>query len=131
VVELTAPDREIRERIAARELATKTGSADPALVDHLAARAVDSVRMLVAQLQRVLNAAEARSIPPSVALAREVLDGVPPGPPAEAPAAGQGRRPSGQRSSGIVAPSAAGARSREKMVWEWPELADRLLEDWR
>jgi hypothetical protein len=131
VVELAAPDREIRERVAARELAAKTGAADQALVDHLAARPVDSIRMLVAQLQRVLNAAEARSVPPSVALAREVLDGVPPGPPAEAPATGQARRPSGQRSSGIVAPTAGGARSREKMVWDWPELADRLLEDWR
>jgi len=131
VVDLAAPDREIRERVAARELAAKTGAADEALVDHLAARPVDSVRMLVAQLQRVLNAAEARNVPPSVALAREVLDGVLPGPPAEAPAAGQARRPSGQRSSGIVAPTAGGARSREKMVWDWPELADRLLEDWR
>jgi chromosomal replication initiator protein len=131
VVELSAPDRETRERVAARELQAKAGAADAALVDHLAARPVDSVRMLVAQLQRVLNAAEARSVPPSVALAREVLDGVPPGPPAEAPAAEPARRPSGQRSSGIVAPTAGGARSREKMVWEWPELADRLLEDWR
>jgi chromosomal replication initiation ATPase DnaA len=131
VVELAAPDREIRERVAARELVAKTGTADEALVDHLAARPVDSIRLLVAQLQRVLNAAEARNVPPSVALAREVLDGVPPGPPAEAPATAQPRRPSGQRSSGIVAPTAGGARSREKMVWDWPELADRLLEDWR
>jgi chromosomal replication initiation ATPase DnaA len=131
VVELGAPDREIRERVAARELAARTGAADEALVDHLAARPVDSIRLLVAQLQRVLNAAEARNVSPSAALAREVLDGVPPGPPAEAQAAGQGRRPSGQRSSGIVAPTAGGARSREKMVWEWPELADRLVEDWR
>jgi hypothetical protein len=90
---------------------------------------VDSIRMLVAQLQRVLNAAEARSVTPSVALAREILDGVPPGQAAEPPAA-QPRR-SGGRSSGIVAPTAGGARSREKMVWEWPELADRLLEEWR
>jgi chromosomal replication initiation ATPase DnaA len=131
VVELAAPDRELRERVAARELAAKTGTADQALVDHLAARPVDSIRLLVAQLQRVLNAAEARNVPPSVGLAREVLDGVPPGPPAEAPATGPARRPSGQRSSGIVAPTAGGARSREKMVWDWPELADRLLEDWR
>ena len=131
VVELSAPDREVRERIAARELATGTSTADEALVDHMAARPVDSVRMLVAQVQRVLNAAEARSLPPSIALAREVLDGVQPGPPAEEPMTGQGHRPSGQRSSGIVAPTAGGARSREKMVWEWPELADRLLEDWR
>ncbi len=131
VVELAAPDRETRGQVAARELAAKTGATDEALVDHLAARPVDSVRVLSAQLQRVLNAAEARSVPPSVALAREVLDGVPPGPPAEAPAAAPARRPPGQRSSGIVAPTAGGARSREKMVWEWPELADRLLEDWR
>ena len=131
VVDLAAPDREIRERVVARELAAKLGSADPAVVDHMASRAVDSVRMLVAQLQRVLNAAEARNAPPSVALAREVLDGLPPGPPAEAPAAAHTPRPPAQRSSGIVAPTAGGARSREKMVWEWPELADRLLEDWR
>jgi hypothetical protein len=131
VVELAAPDREVRERIAARELEAKSGAADPKLVDHLAARPVDSVRMLVAQVQRVLNAAEARSVPPSVPLAREVLEGVPPGLPPEGPSGGRTRRPSGQRTSGIVAPTAGGARSREKMVWEWPELGDRLLEDWR
>ncbi|MBA3317045.1 MAG: ATP-binding protein [Gemmatimonadales bacterium] len=131
VVELPPPDRMLRERVSARELEAKIGAADQALVDHLAARPVDSVRMLVAQVQRVLNAAEARNVPPSVALAREVLDGVAPGRPADAPRAGQTRRPPGQRGSGIVAPTAGGARSREKMVWEWPELADRLLEDWR
>ena len=131
VVELGVPDREVRERVAARELTAKIGAADSALVDHLAARPVDSIRVLVAQLQRVLNAAEARSVPPSVSLAREVLVGLPPGPPAEAPAKAQARRPPGQRTSGIVAPTAGGARSREKMVWDWPELADRLLEDWR
>jgi hypothetical protein len=91
---------------------------------------VESVRVLLAQLQRVLNAAEARGVPPSAPLAREVLDGIPPGPPAEEPAPPPSRRPA-HRSSGIVAPTAGGARSREKMVWEWPELADRLLEEWR
>jgi len=129
VVELPPPDREVRERVAARELQAKTGSADSSLVDHLAGRSVDSIRVLVAQLQRVLNAAEARSVPPSVALAHEVLDGVLPGQTSEVPTT-QPRRP-GSRSSGIVAPTAGGARSREKMVWEWPELADRLLEEWR
>jgi chromosomal replication initiator protein len=129
VVVLPAPDREVRERIAARELERKGGTADPVLVDHLAARPVDTVRMLVAQVQRVLNAAEARDVAPSVGLAREVLDGVAPDSPAGA--AGRSRRPSGQRSSGNVAPTAGGARSREKMVWEWPDLGDRVLEDWR
>jgi hypothetical protein len=41
----------------------------------------------------------------------------------------QERRPS-TRTSGIVAP-AGGARSREKMVWDWPEVGDRILEEWR
>ena len=130
VVELPVPDREVRERVAARELAAKAGGADAGLVDLLAARPVESVRVLLAQIQRVLNAAEARGVPPSASLAREVLDGIPPGPPAEEPAPPPSRRPA-HRSSGIVAPTAGGARSREKMVWEWPELADRLLEEWR
>ena len=130
VVELPVPDREVRERVAARELAAKAGGADAGLVDLLAARPVESVRVLLAQIQRVLNAAEARGVPPSASLAREVLDGIPPGPPAEEPAPPPSRRPA-HRSSGILAPTAGGARSREKMVWEWPELADRLLEEWR
>jgi hypothetical protein len=54
-----------------------------------------------------------------------VLDGV-------APAAAQPvRRPPAGRSSGIVAPSAGGARSREKMVWEWPDIGERTIEEWR
>ena len=130
VVELPVPDREVRERVAARELTAKAGEADAGLVDLLAVRPVESVRVFLAQLQRVLNAAEARGVPPSAPLAREVLDGIPPGPPAEEPAPPPSRR-SAHRSSGIVAPTAGGARSREKMVWEWPELADRLLEEWR
>jgi chromosomal replication initiation ATPase DnaA len=122
VVELPLPEREVRARVVARQLEAKAGVADAELVDHLSSRPVDSIRMLTTLLQRVLNAAEARSVPPSLALAREVLDGVPPGPPAEEPA----RRPAGHRTSGIVAPTAGGARSREKMVWEWPEIADRF-----
>ena len=131
VVQLPAPDPEVRASVVARELEGKGMAGDAALVQHFTSRPVDSIRMLVAQLQRVLNAAEARSVPPSVALAREVLDGVLPGTPAESAPAGPPRRPSGARSSGIVAPTAGGVRSREKMVWEWPELGDRLLEEWR
>ncbi len=131
VVQLPPPDPEVRERVVARELEAKGAPADAALVHHFASRPVDSIRMLVAQLHRVLNAAEARTVSPSVALAREVLDGVLPVSPTESAPAEAPRRPSGPRSSGIVAPTAGGVRSREKMVWEWPELGERLLEEWR
>ena len=66
------------------------------------------------------NAAEARNVAPS-------RGARPRGAGRRAPAAGRAPRRAGpaargQRSSGIVAPTAGGARSREKMVWEWPEL---------
>jgi chromosomal replication initiator protein len=130
VVELPAPDRGVREQVARRELASKAGEPDPALVEFFAARPAESVRLLLSQIHRVLNAAEARHTPASVTLAREVLDGVAAA-PAEEPAAAQPRRSGAHRVSGVVAPTAGGARSREKMVWEWPDLADRLIEDWR
>ncbi|HKU62651.1 MAG TPA: DnaA/Hda family protein [Gemmatimonadales bacterium] len=123
VVELPVPDPEVREAVVGRELSARVGVVDAELAAYLASRPADSVRVVVAQLQRVLNAAEARGAPATAALAREVLDGaVPPPPP---------RKPGPGRSSGIVAPTAGGARSREKTVWEWPEIGDRLLEEWR
>jgi chromosomal replication initiator protein len=123
VVELPPPDPEVREAVVARELSARVGSLDAELAAYLASRPADSVRVVVAQLQRVINAAEARGQGATAALAREVLDGVPPSLPA--------RKPGAHRSSGIVAPTAGGARSREKTVWEWPEIGDRLLEEWR
>jgi chromosomal replication initiator protein len=123
MVELPPPDPEVREAVVERELIARVGSLDPELAAYLASRPADSVRVVVAQLQRVLNAAEARGQGATAALAREVLDGVPPAPVA--------RKPGANRSSGIVAPTAGGARSREKTVWEWPEIGDRLLEEWR
>ena len=131
VVELPVPDGQVRDQVARKELAATGAEPDAALVEFLAARPAESVRVLVAQLHRVLNAAEARHVAPSAALAREVLDGIVPGPPAEEPVAVQPRRSGAHRTSGIVAPTAGGARSREKMVWEWPDLTDRLIEDWR
>jgi hypothetical protein len=75
--------------------------------------------VVLAQLQRVLTAAEARNEPPTAALAREILDGAVPAAPRRAPPT---------RASGIVAPSTGGARSREKMVWEWPDIGERSLQ---
>ena len=122
VVTLPAPDPEVRAAVVARELAARAGSADQELIECLASRPADSVRVVLAQVQRVLNAADARNEPPTAALAREILDGV----VAAAP-----RRAAPTRSSGIVAPSTGGVRSREKMVWEWPDIGERTLEEWR
>ncbi len=121
VAELTEPDREVRRGVAERLLAQQQVRADAALLDYLADRPADSVRALAAMVQRVVGAATAQERPLTAGLAREELEGQ--------AAAGERRRTSGFRTSGIVVSSAGGIRSREKMVWDWPEPSDRVLEE--
>jgi chromosomal replication initiator protein DnaA len=123
VVELPAPDAIVRERVLARDLEAKLGASDAELAAYLASRPADSIRAAQGLLQRVLDAAASKGVPPTAALARELLEE----PPAAAPAP---RRASG-RSSGIVGAGANDTRSREKMGWEWPEVAERVIEEWR
>jgi len=123
VVELPPPDATVRERVLARDLEAKLGAPHGELAAYLAGRPADSIRAAQALLQRVLEAAALQGVPPTAALARELLEQ-----PAAAPPAP--RRTSG-RSSGIVGAGANATRSREKMVWEWPDVADRVIEEWR
>jgi chromosomal replication initiator protein len=121
VVELPAPEREIRQQVVERSLKAKVGTADRELAAYVGSRPADSVRAVHGLLQRILNAAEAQGAPPTVSLAREVLEGAQPKP---------ARRAASTRSSGVVG-VASGFKSREKMVWEWPDVGDRIVEEWR
>jgi chromosomal replication initiator protein DnaA len=120
VVEIPAPDRELRQRAIERQLSAKLDAVDPELAAYIAGRPADSMRAALGLVQRVLNAAEAKQATPGAALARETLEG-----PAR-----PGRR-STARTSGVPMPSGAGVRSREKMVWEWNDATSRILEEWR
>jgi hypothetical protein len=102
-----------------RVLREKVGEADPELASYLASRPVENVRALQGLVHRVLAAADADQGRPSAGLARQVLEGSP-----AAPA----RRTTSGRTSGLLSPSGS-LRSREKMVWDWPDIADRLIED--
>jgi chromosomal replication initiation ATPase DnaA len=123
VVELPAPDAAVRERVLLRDLEAKLGAADAELAGYLASRPAESIRAAQALLDRVLSAATAKGVPPTAALAREVIEGLAPAPAASKRSAG--------RSSGLVAAGAPATRSREKMVWEWPEVSERVIEEWR
>ena len=123
VVDLPAPDRELRQRAIERHLSAKVEAVDPELAPYIAGRPAESMRSALGLVQRVLNAAEAKQAHPTAALAREVLEGATVRPPRRAGASA--------RSSGVVAPTGGGARSREKMVWEWPDLPARIIEEWR
>ena len=122
VAEIAEPDKELRRSMLQRLLTQQHVSLEPALLDYLADRPIDSVRSLTGVVQRVIEAAAAQDAPVTAGLAREVLEGAPP------PAA---RRTAGLRTSGIVVSSAGGVRSREKMVWDWPTSGDRVIEDLR
>ncbi|OLC09731.1 MAG: hypothetical protein AUH41_04500 [Gemmatimonadetes bacterium 13_1_40CM_66_11] len=122
VTEIVEPDKELRRSVLERLLRQQHVPMEPALLDYLADRPIDSVRSLTGVVQRVVEAAAAQDGPVTAGLAREVLEGAPP------PGA---RRTAGFRTSGIVVSSAGGVRSREKMVWDWPAAADRVIEDLR
>ena len=122
VVHLPPPEREVRLAVLERLLKELGESVDPELAGYLAGRNVDSIRTLQGVLQRVISAAEVRDEPVTAGLARELLEGV---------QLRQPRRSGGNRSSGVLALPAASVRSREKMIWEWPDSTDRIVEDLR
>ena len=122
VAELKEPDRVVKRAVLERLLTQQNVTTEPALVDYLADRPADSVRTLVGVLQRVVAAAAAQDGPLNAGLAREVLEGQ---------TAREARRSSGFRTSGLVVSSLGGIKSREKMVWEWADVSDRVIEEFR
>jgi chromosomal replication initiator protein len=119
VVELPPPDRDMRLLVAERLLAARGLADHGELTGYLASRPADSVRAAQGLVQRVLLAADAQQAAPSVQLARDLLEG----------GARAGRRGATGRSTPL--PAANGPRSREKMAWHWPDLADCVIEEWR
>jgi chromosomal replication initiator protein len=122
VAEIKEPDREVRRAVLERLLTQQNVTPDPTLIDYLADRPADSVRTLVGAVQRVITAAAAQDGPLNAGLAREVLEGHGPR---------DTRRSSGFRTSGLVVSSLGGIKSREKMVWEWADVSDRVIEEFR
>jgi chromosomal replication initiator protein len=122
VVELLEPDRDVRRAVLDRVFEQQQAIPDDAMLDYLADRPVDSVRSLIALVQRVMSAAVAEDLPLSAGFAREVLEGQP---------VEQARGSSPLRTSGLIVSSLGGIRSREKMAWDWPDPTDRMIEDLR
>ncbi len=123
VVSLGAPERELRLGVVERALHERLGSSDTELAAYLAGRPAESLRAVLGLVQRLLGASEAQHVAPSAGLAREVLEG---------PMSGSARKSGAtRRSSGIVVTTSGGVKSAEKMVWDWPDVADRLMEDLR
>lgn len=119
VAEIQSPDRPLREKLAARFLAGLGRAAPPELLDVICDPAVQSVRELIGMVNRLAAAAEARGTALDAVLAREELG-------------------LGAAASATVAPAAAAASAddhtfldRERVVWEWPDIGGRLMEELR
>ncbi len=118
---LEPPDRDLRWAILQRQLHTRVASVEPAVIDYLADQRAESVRSVLGLGQRVIKAAEAQGVKPTVDLARGVL---------EASSVRERRvattsRPSG---GGVISPT-GGVDSPEKMVRTWPDLMERVIEE--
>jgi chromosomal replication initiation ATPase DnaA len=122
VVELPAAAREVRNAVARRELEQRLGATDDAVIAYLADQPDPSLHTLIEVVQRLAEELEASGESLGLALARRVLEGQ---------AAAVPRPPRRSRSSGIVRSPLAGVRSPEKVVWRWPYVGDRLIEDAR
>jgi hypothetical protein len=104
-----------------RVLAERGDAVDEHLVAYMADRPADTVRAVTAAVQHVLAEADSRGVGATAAFARELLEGATPKP--------KRRSSVGLRTSGIIVSPLGGLRSREKVVWAWPEVTQRLLEE--
>jgi chromosomal replication initiation ATPase DnaA len=115
VTELSAPDRALREKLFGRFLKDARMSFTPELLSYLAERSAASVRELIGVVHRICAAAEQAGGPLTLPLARQELE--PGGATVTAP-------PSSVRQAADVF-----FLDDEKIVWEWPDVTGRLVEE--
>jgi chromosomal replication initiator protein len=117
VAEVSLPDRGLREKLFLRFLSDMGLAAPRDLVAYLADRPATSVREIIGTVQRLRAGADVTGAPLTMTLGRQVLE--PSGmTPTTAPAA-------------IREVRDAFFLDDEKILWEWPEVAGRLVEELR
>lgn len=121
VVALQAPDRTLRERLVQRWLVESGHRDDAALVSYLADREAASAREVAGMIVRLAAAADLLAVPLDLPLARRELEGVS-RVVAATPRAGVPLRDGAQDGFFL---------DHEKVLWDWPDIGDRLIEELR
>jgi chromosomal replication initiation ATPase DnaA len=119
VVEMGAPDRALREKLYARFLSAEEPAPEAALYAYLAERPVESVREIAGLVNRLRMAADVENVTISLALAKREFEGA-------------GVQP-------VAAPTPTSAPQGvdafflddEKVVWDWPDVTGRVVEELR
>jgi chromosomal replication initiator protein len=117
VVEVQPPDRALREKLYARYLTRAGAEADPEVVSFLAERPASSVREIAGVVNRLLATADLDGVEVTLELARR----------------GVGDLTRSRQSGPVVAPRDIDAffLDGEKVVWDWPEVTGRVIEEFR
>ena len=122
VVELVAPDRPMREVLVRRLLDQHDVAAADDVVRYLAARPADSARAVQGMVNRALSTMDPADPSLTLSAARLAVEG-------------RAARPSQAQAISALIPASSGLdpllASREKLVWDWPEPGDRLIEELR
>lgn len=118
VVELAAPDRTMREVMVRRLLESHKVAADDDVAQYLAARPADSARALQGIVNRALSAMDGSESTLSLAAARRAIEG-------------RASRPSQAQAISSLIPSGLdpALQGSEKVLWEWPDLSERVMEE--
>jgi chromosomal replication initiator protein len=115
VAEITLPDRPLREKLFTRFLHDAHIDTPAEVLGYLADRPATSIREIMGTVQRLRASMEMRETPLSLKSVRRVLE------------------PSGQ--TPVVVPAVQVADSffldDEKIIWEWPDVVGRLVEELR
>lgn len=119
VAALQPPDRALRERLVHRWLLEAGQEPTQQIVSTIADRDVGSTRELVGLMTRLLAAAELSDRPVTLELVQREL-----GMLRQTPAV----FPMGAPTAGVIDDFYL---DREKILWDWPELAGRLIEEYR
>ncbi len=120
VVELVAPDRSMREKMVQRLLQAHGVAAEDDVVQYLAARPADSARAVQGLVNRALSAMDAADASLTMRTVRTAIEG-------------RAARPSQAQAISSLVPAGLDPTlsSREKLVWDWPDVGERLMEELR
>jgi chromosomal replication initiator protein len=116
VVAIQAPDRQLKKRLYTRFFQQASVAADEELLNYLADRAATSVREIAGTVNRLVASAEVSGAAVTLDLARAEIEGVG-AMPAPAPAS--------------MAAADPFFLDDEKVVWEWPDVGGRIIEELR